>query len=244
MSQSILRSQPDFETLDRSQIRELIATIAHEMRNPLTTILLGLTRCQKASLPSADQVRIELALAEAERLQTLINDLLKYSCTSELKLCDLELNQFASKMLALLSSIPETANQVIHLMPHPCPVWIQGDRHKLTQVLMNLLTNACEATRITEAITWQISTDFDQQMAVIKIHNWGDPIPPQLLPLITKPFFTTKPQGHGLGLHLARKIVEAHGGSLLLESTAELGTTAEVCLPLSQFCSASLKPTP
>jgi signal transduction histidine kinase len=134
--------------------------------------------------------------------------------------------------IQLFCAIPDLAKQFIHFVPAANPVWILGDRHKLTQVFINLLTNACEATITEEPITWRIEPDQHHQAVSIQIHNWGNPIPPQLLPMITQPFFTTKANGHGLGLPLVQKIVDAHKGSLWFESTSAAGTTVRIQLPI------------
>jgi hypothetical protein len=166
------------------------------------------------------------------RLQSLIEDLLSFSVTPCLQLCELELNALAQQTLQLFCGISDRAKQSIHFVPAAYPVWIVGDRNKLTQVFINLLNNACEATITEELITWRIEPDPSHQKVSIQIHNWGNPIPPQLLPMITQPFFTTKTNGHGLGLSLVQKIVDTHKGSLWFESTVAAGTTVAIHLPI------------
>ena len=76
------------------------------------------------------------------------------------------------------------------------------------------------------------SLRHDDPTVTITVHNGGDPIPPDVLPQLTQPFFTTKSSGNGLGLAITRRIVEAHGGTLAFASTAEAGTTVKVQLPI------------
>ncbi len=105
-------------------------------------------------------------------------------------------------------------------------VTIQGDADKLKQVLINLVSNACEAIEPGNAVTCYLEPESDQ--VCLKIHNGGKPIPSDVLPKLTKPFFTTKSTGTGLGLAIVKRIVEAHGGSFTIESAVETGTIVSV----------------
>ncbi|MEL7520517.1 MAG: ATP-binding protein, partial [Cyanobacteria bacterium J06553_1] len=108
---------------------------------------------------------------------------------------------------------------------------VMGDRDKLKQVFINLVTNACEAIPPAETVTWTLTLTQEQQIE-IKIHNGGDPIPPDVLPKLTQPFVSTKSNGNGLGLAITKRIIEAHGGHLKIQSTPEEGTTVTARLPL------------
>ncbi len=111
---------------------------------------------------------------------------------------------------------------------------MRGDRDKLKQVLINLVTNACEAILVQETVTWRIQhlpqQQTPQQQIEIQIHNGGDPIPPDVLPKLTQPFVSTKANGNGLGLAITKRIIEAHDGSIEIESRDQ-GTTVTVLLP-------------
>ncbi|MEM7650428.1 MAG: ATP-binding protein, partial [Cyanobacteria bacterium P01_A01_bin.70] len=111
------------------------------------------------------------------------------------------------------------------------------DRDRLKQVFINLLSNACEAAPADEVITCTLIESPD--CVVVKVHNGGPPIPPDVLPKLTQPFFTTKSSGNGLGLAITRRIVEAHGGTLHFASAAETGTTVTVQLPVYLTCSVN-----
>ncbi|MEB3337842.1 MAG: ATP-binding protein, partial [Leptolyngbyaceae bacterium] len=111
-------------------------------------------------------------------------------------------------------------------------VTLIGDKDKLKQVFINLIDNACEAIAEGETITWTISPDLSTYQVTLGIHNSGNPIPPDLLPRLSKPFYTTKSTGTGLGLAIAKRIVQAHDGDLLITSSAETGTIVSVRLPI------------
>jgi two-component system, sporulation sensor kinase A len=101
------------------------------------------------------------------------------------------------------------------------PVTVSVDRDKFKQVLINLVTNACEAVDIGDEITIQIRSEGSR--ICVRVHNGGMPIPPDLLPQLTQPFFTTKSSGTGLGLAIVKRIVEAHDGELIIESGVGIG---------------------
>jgi signal transduction histidine kinase len=113
------------------------------------------------------------------------------------------------------------------------PVLVRGDRDKLKQVFINLVTNAQEACDPGSVVTWMVYPPAEGKVTV-SVHNQGAPIPPEVLPQITQPFFTTKPSGNGLGLAITKRIVEAHQGHLAIASSAELGTEVTVILPLAE----------
>ncbi|MGB7059582.1 MAG: ATP-binding protein, partial [Geitlerinemataceae cyanobacterium] len=105
---------------------------------------------------------------------------------------------------------------------------VLGDRDKLKLVLINLFRNACEASPPGAKVTWEIEKKIDR--TYIRIGNSGNPIPPEILPKLTQPFFSTKTEGTGLGLAIVKRIVESHNGELEITSSSELETTVTVQL--------------
>ncbi|MEO1373966.1 MAG: HAMP domain-containing sensor histidine kinase, partial [Cyanobacteria bacterium J06635_10] len=83
-----------------------------------------------------------------------------------------------------------------------------------------------------EKVKLQVDSNFNHQEICIQVRNGGEPIPPNILPLLTQPFFSTKSSGTGLGLAITKRIVEAHNGDFLIESNAEEGTSVIVKLPM------------
>jgi len=134
-----------------------------------------------------------------------------------------------------LKAQPGVGDRQLQLALCSQPVWIQGDKDKLKQVFINLISNACEAVLDGEVVSWSITLKDNHSHVQVRVHNGGDPIPPDILPKLTKPFFTTKSSGNGLGLAITKRIVEAHDGSLAIESTPQCGTTVTVCLPCQQI---------
>lgn len=204
-------------------IGEFAAMIVHEIRNPLTTIDMGLNHFKRLELPQSSQARLSLALDELDRLKRLLSEILLYAKPHALQLAEVELNGLSQEIMD-----GHEDRSVEFSSTHPM-VTVLGDRDKLKQVLINLFRNAYEASPPEEKIVWKIDKTTDY--LYIRIHNNGDPIPPEIVPKLTQPFFSTKPEGTGLGLAIVKRIIEAHGGELKITSSAESGTTVMIQLP-------------
>ncbi|HEY9736939.1 MAG TPA: PAS domain S-box protein [Trichocoleus sp.] len=223
-----------------AEIGELSAMIVHEVRNPLTTVALGLESFRRLELSEPFKTRLSLALDESARLQRLLSEILLYTREPVLDCAELELSEFARDLLPVLRAMPTAAERVLRLELPLEAVWVWCDRNKLKQVMINLISNACEAVASGDTVTWRITAQAPQ--AWICVHNGGSFIPAEVLLKLTQPFFTTKPSGNGLGLAITRRIVEAHQGELVIQSDAESGTRVTLSLPLTQ--SRTLSPSP
>ncbi|GAC1498279.1 MAG: hypothetical protein NVS2B14_12080 [Chamaesiphon sp.] len=214
-------------------IGEFAAMIVHELRNPLTTVMMGLKYFQKIILIEPAQERLALALSEASRLERLLSEILLYAKPQMLQLCELEVNEFSRELLFSICERPEALERQIEFISMSPRVKILGDKDKLKQVFINIVRNACEAVSVGEIIKWEVEA-LPSGRVCINIHNSGAPIPAEVLPKLTQPFFSTKPDGTGLGLAIAKRIINAHGGVLAIQSMPVSGTTVSVQLP---YCS-------
>lgn len=203
-------------------IGEFAATIVHEIRNPLTTIDMGLNHFKRLELPESSQARLSFALDELDRLKRLLSEILLYAKPHILQFAEVEVNRLSREIFE-----GNEVRFVEFYSTHPT-VKVLGDQDKLKQVLINLFRNACEASPREAVVVWKI--ERQTEFILIHIRNSGDPIPPDILPKLTQPFFSTKPEGTGLGLAIVKRIVEAHGGELTITSSAEFGTTVTVKL--------------
>jgi signal transduction histidine kinase len=212
-----------------AEVGELSAMIVHEVRNPLTTVLMGLQSFQKLELPDASQLRLNLALEEADRLQRLLNEILNYTKCQALNVTEIDLNLFINDMLDSIQTMPSAQQKQILFTPADGAAIILGDKDKLKQVFINLLGNACEAIGENEVVYWNVHQKL--QEISITVRNGGEPIAADKITQITQPFFTTKATGNGLGLAIVKRIVEAHGGTLRITSSLEDGTVVETRIP-------------
>jgi signal transduction histidine kinase len=211
-------------------IGEFTAMIVHEIRNPLTTVQMGLNYFTKLDLTESAQARLSLALDEAERLANLLQELLSYSKPQILQLSEINVDAFIQGLLISLRAMPEAEGRTIEYLPMPAPVQVLGDLDKLKQVFINLIRNACEAVEAGETIRWSVMESPVDHLC-ISVQNGGTPIPADVLPRLTQPFYSTKAEGTGLGLAIVKRIVEAHNGELLIESSELEGTIFSVRLP-------------
>ncbi|PZD72370.1 Sensor protein kinase WalK [Acaryochloris thomasi RCC1774] len=214
-----------------AEIGELATMIVHEVRNPLTTVLMGLNAFKNIDLTERFQMRLTLALEEAERLQRLLNEILLYAKQQQLERTELDVNHLITDSMASIKAIPSVAERELKIELSAVPITISGDRDKLRQVFINLISNASEASPPGEMIQWHVEADPVRNRVTIRVKNGGEPIPAATIPKLTQPFYTTKSSGNGLGLAITNRIVEAHQGTLLIESS-ELGTTVTVSLPM------------
>jgi signal transduction histidine kinase len=212
-------------------IGEFAAMIVHEIRNPLTTVQMGLDYLNKLELSQPAQARLSLATDEAKRLANLLQEILSYSKPQILQLSEIEIDSFIQELLLPLRSMPEAQERSIEYIPFHSSVQILGDRDKLKQVFINLIRNACEAVAPGNTIRWS-ATDSSKEQICISVQNGGAPIPADVLPRLTQPFYSTKAEGTGLGLAIVKRIVEAHSGELLIESSECKGTIFSIRLPL------------
>lgn len=211
-------------------IGEFTSMIVHEIRNPLTTVKMGLSALQSLDLSERDRTRLTLALEEEHRLHQLLNGILQYAKPQVLETTQITLNQLIAETVDALAEQPLIESRQLEVVLPSEEIFVEGDRNKLKQVLINLISNACEAVTATETVKISVVVPSPLQANLV-IHNGGNPIPPGILAQITKPFFSTKSSGNGLGLAIVKRIVEAHRGTLTFASTAVDGTTATVQLP-------------
>jgi signal transduction histidine kinase len=230
---SIQLAQSQARLLERERlaaIGEFTTMIVHEIRNPLTTILLGLEYAHKVSQANGEQERIALALSECQRLNRLLEDTLDYARSPVLRLVELNISDFLTSLIDQLLKLPAASGRKIRLINPVPPLAIWADSQRLRQVFLNLFINACEAIDPGETIRYSVRNAPDSGRVCVKIHNGGQPIPAELLPRIATPFISTKPSGSGLGLAISQRIIHAHGSDLKIASSSS-GTTVSVYLP-------------
>jgi PAS domain S-box-containing protein len=218
---------------------ELTASLAHEVNQPIAaavtdanTCLRWLTRDQP-DLEEARQAasRIIKDSTRAAEIVSRVRQLFKKG-TPQRELVDI--NEVIQEMVVLLRS--EAARYSISVrtelaadLPH-----VTGDRVQLQQVLMNLMTNGMDAMKNVDGTCELIirSQQAEDGQLMVSISDTGAGLPPQQADLIFNAFFTTKPQGTGMGLRISRSIVESHGGRLWAADNAPRGASFHLTLPL------------
>ncbi len=218
-------------------IGELAAFVAHEINNPLTSVL-GYASLILSEIPPDDPRRTDLEVIEKEalRARAIVRDLLGYARQTDAAMEQTRVNDALEAVLPLIRRRAESQNVRIaaRLDPHVPP--ILGDVNQLKQVFINILNNAIDAMPQggqVEIVTRQVSDNGSGPRVEITFQDTGVGIPPDKLDRIFDPFFTTKEDGKGtgLGLPISKRIVERHGGSIAVDSTPGRGTRFTISLP-------------
>ncbi len=210
---------------------KMAAGVAHELRNPLSSIK-GLAVLLKSQL-SASGSGVETAdilVKEVERLNRSIGELLDYTRPAQLKREPTAIDEIIKKTVSLVQVDVESYQiSLVLALAEGLPM-VYVDRDKLNQVVLNLFLNAIQAMPNGGVLT--VRTERDGGMIVVSIRDSGEGISPENLHRVFDPYFTTKSNGTGLGLALSTKIVEEHGGMMKISSTLNEYTEVRVMLPL------------
>lgn len=213
-------------------VGRLAASVAHELRNPLTVMRSGLYFLDRLvsegrfDAPETFRRYIQKIDAEIDRQSKIINDLLFFSRNRPRRLTSVDLNALV-KEAAMRVTMPESVRLEEDLNPNLPP--ILGDGDQIQQVLINLITNAIQA--MPEGGTLTLRTAMEADFAVIQVQDTGVGMTEEQLSHLFQPFYTTREQGIGLGLAVSHSIVEGHRGTIQVASTPGKGTTFTVRLP-------------
>jgi two-component system sensor histidine kinase HydH len=215
---------------------KMAAGVAHEVRNPLSSIkgfatLLG----SKFKDGSQEHEAADLLVQEADRLNRSITELLNYARPTALRKKPVNLGDIVDSSLKLISSDAKALEVNILLDVEPDLPTISVDKDKINQILLNLYLNglqAMEHSTFKKELKVYVHRDANAGMLVIEVKDTGCGIPQEDLDKVLDPYYTTKPDGTGLGLALAYKIIDEHKGIIRFSSSEGEGTTVSVSLPL------------
>ncbi|HTO65866.1 MAG TPA: ATP-binding protein [Bradyrhizobium sp.] len=217
---------------------ELSASIAHELNQPLGSIL---TNAETAEFildsPNPDLRELKEILADIRhddlRASQIIGHMRGLLKRTPFELKEVDLNDVMREAFELMSAQAATRNVALYLNAAPGRLRIHGDSIQLQQVIINLVFNAMDAmTEIPFGRTIIGKTEIEGGNALISISDSGPGVPAENPNEIFDPFFTTKEQGMGIGLSIARTIVQAHKGRIWAENQPEGGATFSISLPL------------
>ncbi|MCC7540517.1 MAG: PAS domain-containing protein [Deltaproteobacteria bacterium] len=213
---------------------QLAAGVVHELNNPLTSIsVYGDYLLKKATREGRDKGDVEKlgrVVAAAERMLNFTRDLLTYARPSSEEPTLLQLDQVVEEALMFCEHLLDEKGVAIERRYASGLGSVYAIRSQLHQVFINLVTNAVHAvSKENGKIT--VSTDAGPDASVIvRIHDNGEGIAPENLPMIFEPFFTTKPEGRGtgLGLSIVRNILRSHRAAVEVQSACAGGTTFQL----------------
>jgi len=241
MVRELSQSREEIERLHRTQMSraehlaslgELAAGLAHEIRNPLAGIA-GAVEVIGQQLPPGNSHRevLKEVRKEVQRIQTLLSDLLQYARPRPLQFLRRDLGDTIEQAVLLArQQVGHRPIQVDFAKPKGLPP-VDHDAALIEQVALNLLLNAIQAMDGAGCV--RVQMEAHEKLVGFRVADSGRGIRPEVLPNIFRPFFTTKGHGTGLGLSLAKGIVEQHGGSIEVKSHPGSGTEFSVWLPTS-----------
>ncbi len=227
----VKRLEKDLRRSERlAALGKMAAGVAHELRNPLSSIKgLALVLQSKFDPDNRDRETAQILVQEVERLNRSISELLDYARPQQLNKTEVDIHGILNKAVSLLAMDAEASGVAIHLdlAREMGPVLADGD--KLNQVFLNLFLNAIQA--MTDGGTLSVTTRRIDSSIQIIVADTGCGISSDDLPRVFDPYFTTKPDGTGLGMAMSAKIVEEHGGTIIFSSTVGIGTSVLLNLP-------------
>ena len=215
-------------------LTQLALGAAHEINNPLLGILSHL-ELELKSARVEDRAEIEQCIEAAKRISVTLRSLMNYARPGPLVLSKVNLHRLVSETLTFLQHQPMLHGRILeNQVPTDLPP-MRVDANQLSQVLMNLLLNAAQATPEGGRITVIANQASPSNAVDIRIVDTGCGIPADVLPHVFEPFFTTKRgKGTGLGLSISQAYVRSHNGEIQIESAPEQGTAVTITLPFRQ----------
>lgn len=215
-------------------LEELSASIAHEIRNPITAAKSLVQQISEEPTAADNTEYAKIALEELDRVERSVSHLLRYARDEELRLEPLELADVVESALGTLSERITNSRARIE-RDIDFDVRLRGDRDKLRGVVMNLVNNALDAVEASDVkdpfVRIASGKSLSGRDAWLRVRDNGSGIEPARLAKIWNPFHTSKANGTGLGLPITKKIVEAHGGSIEVKSEQPGGTEFVVTFP-------------
>ncbi|MCX5870227.1 MAG: ATP-binding protein [Deltaproteobacteria bacterium] len=222
------------EELRRSErmaaLGKMAAGVAHELRNPLSSIKgLAILLKSRFQEKSTDQETADILVQEVERLNRSIGELLDYARPQKLMKADVHPEEVVQKAVSLIRMDAESVGVRVEIQMEDDLPLVLADQDKLNQVFLNLFLNSIQAMEHGGRLDIRVATQSRNVLFTVKDTGCG--VNKEDLPRVFDPYFTTKPEGTGLGLAMSVKIIEEHGGTMTFESEPDVGTTVVVSLP-------------
>jgi two-component system sensor kinase FixL len=213
----------------------MVATVSHEIKTPLV-LIGGFARqvAKEAGLSSKGRRKMDIIVSEVERLENILNEIGDLSRPQQYNWAEVDVCGLAEGLLELMGpNLQQNPESLLIQCAPDIPV-VMGDKDRLRQVLINLVTNAWQASRDDVQVRLRVDCNGDGEV-LLKVEDNGCGIPEEHLREIFTPFFTTKRHGTGLGLPVTRRIILEHGGKIEVKSSIGEGTVFTITLPPSSL---------
>ena len=211
----------------------MAASLAHEIRNPLGA-MKGLTQLAQEDLPPdhAAQPQLRTVVSEAERLESLVTDLLDFARAKEPQISQFDLGELLSNIKTMLGSRLDSSKVALRLLMDNSPLNLRSDPAGLRQILLNVIMNAIDATPENGTVELTARRDENNKIITIQVDDSGKGLGQNNPDELFQPFVTTKVRGTGLGLAISKQITESLGGTLKLENLPGGGARCSMTLPI------------
>ena len=210
---------------------QLAATIAHEVRNPLAVMRSAAQTLTETLPPAGGESRqaSEFIIAEIDRLANVVNSILAYARPLQVSARPVTVDELFDR--AALLARDDLAARGVHIERADVAALpaLHGDADLICQLLLGLLGNAADS--MLAGGTVRLAASSERGVVQLHVTDSGPGVPAELRERIFEPFFTTRPRGTGLGLAVARQIVEAHGGRIEVGDAAGGGARFTITLP-------------
>ncbi len=223
----LIDSRVDVER--RAALGNMAAGIAHEIRNPLTTVAATVHGLQRTETDVERKQMFDLISSEITRVDSTIEEFLNYARPSEPQRDLIVIKELLTSIKTLIATMAHEKGVVVNLSGES-NLKLTIDQAHLRQIMLNLALNSIEAMPNGGHLT--LRTYRNNGDAVLVISDDGVGIDDEAKPKILRPFFTTTTGGSGLGLSITNQLVKANGGTMIIESEANVGTTVTLTFPL------------
>ena len=220
-----------------AEIGSLTGGLAHEIKNPLSTVQLNLQLLREDLMPENPAYsrlvsRLDTVHRETTRLREILDDFLRYAGRIELDKRPTELNGLLEELVDFFSPQAQLQRVQIRLKKSPTPVIANVDPRLIKQAVLNLLINGLQAIPEGRSGELILSLTVGGKHAVIDVIDTGTGIPAEQVASIFTAYYTTKKHGTGIGLAMARRIAEEHGGKIGVRSDVGKGSDFWIALPM------------
>ncbi|MDL2317375.1 PAS domain-containing protein [Desulfovibrio sp. OttesenSCG-928-A18] len=232
----VRRLQAELRRNERlSTLGNMAARVAHEIRNPLSSIKGFATFLGSRQEREEDKEAARTMIGEVDRLNRVVSELLDFARPSKLSIAPLDLHGIVQRAVRLVETDALSKNVSLRMEPAPpaAPCLVAVDGERITQAMLNLFLNAVQATDAGGTVTVRVHTP-EAHSVLVSIRDTGRGMEPELLEQIFSPYFTTRATGTGLGLSIVSKIIEDHQGTIKVSSEPGLGTEVTLRLPLAE----------
>jgi len=234
LDRTVSQKRRELEGEHSRRIEEISASIAHEIRNPITAAKSLVQQMGEDPASPENVEYAEIALDELDRVEKSISHLLRFAREEEFRISEMRM---AEVIPAAVETFRDRLDRsgVDLSMAIEAEGTMRGDPEKLRRVIINLISNALDALQESETPRPRVEIQSGENLAGtevwLRVRDNGPGIDPERLHEIFSPFFTSKESGTGLGLAISKKVVDAHGGSIEVDSGHGRGTEFLVTFP-------------